>query len=147
MFLMCFRYRNASLAVVLEQLGWPANLWETAASARRCYRTAQKSQDCLQNVSTRAKPIGSEVQERNQLVQDTSFACTGDAIYEEEHVAFPNDEPLPMVEDAEDVFTLPLESSLFTFIAAINQFAKVIAIEEGTMAWVIRGQICLLWLE
>ncbi|KAI0510091.1 hypothetical protein KFK09_010691 [Dendrobium nobile] len=31
------RYRNASLAVVPEQLGWPANLWETAASARRCY--------------------------------------------------------------------------------------------------------------
>ncbi|KAI0510089.1 hypothetical protein KFK09_010689 [Dendrobium nobile] len=38
MFPMCFIYRNASLAVVPEQLGWPVNLWETAASARRCYR-------------------------------------------------------------------------------------------------------------
>ncbi|KAI0499394.1 hypothetical protein KFK09_020297 [Dendrobium nobile] len=64
---------------------------------------AQNSQDCLQNVSTRAKPIGCLVQARNQLVQDTSFACTGDAIYEEEHVAFPIDEPLPMVEDTEEM--------------------------------------------
>ncbi|XP_020582003.1 LOW QUALITY PROTEIN: G2/mitotic-specific cyclin-2-like [Phalaenopsis equestris] len=64
---------------------------------------AQNSEDCFQNVDTRVKPIVSEAHGKSQLVQDTCFAETGDAIDEEADLTFLTNEPLPMVDETEEM--------------------------------------------
>ncbi|KAK8967502.1 Cyclin-B2-2 [Platanthera guangdongensis] len=69
---------------------------------------AHKSLDCSQNASSKMKPIGSERQKRNQPIQNTSCVDSCDSVDVDDFVS-PNDIPLPMVEEVEEMVDFELK--------------------------------------